>query len=196
MSADIAEIIDRAANEWEVLSQPPLGTTIGSAISDSGGRHGSCKQLRVMSDSSAITWWIGILTILIGVQTIAIAVLAIKGLKLFTRAHTTLDGVDRALEPITQGTRELIQDLHALRETAQRAERGVSAAIDGVTRTTDHVKHAVVRRFWPVFGTVAAGRAVFKAIAARRRASRKTRDDEIADARFVAEGGPVHEQLR
>jgi len=146
-----------------------------------------------MSDFSAITWWVGILTILIGIQTIAIAVVAIKGLKLFTRAHTTLDGVDRALEPITQGTRELIQDLHALRETAQRAERGVSAAIDKVTMTTDHVKHAVVRRFWPVLGTMAAGRAVFRAISARRRASRKTRDDEIADAQFVAEGGPVHE---
>jgi len=146
-----------------------------------------------MSDLSAITWWVGILTILIGIQTAAIALLAVKGLRLFTRAHTTLDGVDRALEPITQGTRELMQDLHALRETAQRAERGVSAAIDGVTRTTEHVKHAVVRRFWPVFGTVAAGRAVFKAISARRHAPRKTRDDEIADAQFVAEGGPVHE---
>ena len=196
MRADIAEIIDWAAIEWEVLSQPSLSAAIGEAISDSGDRHGSCTEARVMSDLSAITWWIGILTILVAIQTVAIAVMAIKGLKLFTRAHTTLDGVDRALEPITQGTRELIQDLHALRETAQRAERGVSSAIDGVTRTTDYVKHAVVRRFWPVFGTMAAGRAVFKAISARRRASRKTRDDEIADARFVAEGGPVHEQLR
>ena len=146
-----------------------------------------------MSDLGAITWWLAILTILIGIQTIAIAIVAIRGLKLFSRAHTTLDGVDRALEPITQGTRELLGDLHALRETAQRAERGVSAALDKVTMTTDHVKHAVVRRFWPVFGTVAAGRAVFRAISARRHAPRKTRDDEIADARFVAEGGPVHE---
>jgi hypothetical protein len=146
-----------------------------------------------MTDLGAITWWMAILTILIGIQTIAIAFVAIKGMGLFKRAHTTLDGVDRALEPITQGTRELIQDLHALRETAQRAERGVSAAIDRVTTTTDHVKHAVVRKFWPVFGTMAAGRAIFKAVSARRRASRKTRDDEIADARFVAEGGPVHE---
>ena len=146
-----------------------------------------------MSDLGAITWWMGILTVLIGIQTVALAVLAIKGQRLFTRAHTTLDGVDRALEPITQGTRELIQDLHALRETAQRAERGVTAAIDGVTRTTDHVKHAVVRKFWPVFGTVAAGRAIFKAVSARRHMPRKTRDDEIADAQFVAEGGPVHE---
>jgi len=196
MSADIAEIIDCAANEWEVLSQLPVKHAVGNAISDSGFRHGSCSYPRVMSDFSALTWWIGILTVLVGIQTVAIAVLAIKGQRLFARAHTTLDGVDRALEPITQGTRELIQDLHALRETAQRAERGVSAAIDGVTRTTDHVKHAVVRRFWPVFGTVAAGRAVLRAISARRSASRKTRDDEIADARFVAEGGPVHEQLR
>ena len=146
-----------------------------------------------MGDLGALTWWVGILTVLIGVQTVAIAILAVKGLKLFTRAHTTLDGVDRALEPITQGTRELIQDLHALRETAQRAERGVSAAIDRVTATTDHVKHAVVRKFWPVFGTVAAGRAILKAVSARRHTPRKTRDDEIADARFVSEGGPVHE---
>jgi hypothetical protein len=146
-----------------------------------------------MSDLGAITWWMGILTVLIGIQTVALAVLAIKGQRLFARAHTTLDGVDRALEPITQGTRELIQDLHALRETAQRAARGVTAAIDGVTRTTDNVKHAVVRKFWPVFGTVAAGRAIFKAVSTRRRAPRKTRDDEIADAQFVAEGGPVHE---
>jgi len=146
-----------------------------------------------MSDLGAITWWLAVLTVLVGIQTIAIAIVAIRGLKLFTRAHTTLDGVDRALEPISQGTRELIADLHALRETAQRAERGVSAALDKVTITTDHVKHAVVRRFWPVFGTVAAGRAVFRAMSARRRAPRKTRDDEIADARFVAEGGPVHE---
>ena len=146
-----------------------------------------------MGDLGALTWWVGILTVLVGIQTVAIAILAVKGLKLFTRAHTTLDGVDRALEPITQGTRELIQDLHALRETAQRAERGVTAAIDRVTTTSDHVKHAVVRKFWPVFGTVAAGRAIFKAVSARRHAPRKTRDDEIADARFVSEGGPVHE---
>ena len=146
-----------------------------------------------MSDLGALTWWLAILTILVGIQTIAIAIVAIKGSKLFTRAHTTLDGVDRALEPITQGTRQLIEDLHALQQTAQRAERGVTAALDKVATTTDHVKHAVVRRFWPVFGTVAAGRAVFKAISARRHSPRKTRDDEIADARFVAEGGPVHE---
>jgi hypothetical protein len=147
----------------------------------------------IMSDSGAITVWIAILTILVGIQTIAMAFVAVKGLRLFARAHTTLDGVDRALVPITQGTKELIEDLHALRQTAQRAERGVSAALDKVTLTTDHVKHAVVRRFWPVFGTMAAGRAVFRAISARRGASRKIRDDEIADARFVAEGGPVHE---
>jgi hypothetical protein len=146
-----------------------------------------------MNDLGALTWLVGILTVLVGVQTVAIAVLAVKGLKLFARAQTTLDGVDRALEPITQGTRELIQDLHALRETAQRAERGVSAAIDRVTTTTGHVKHAVARKFWPVFGTVAAGRAILKAVSARRHIPRKTREDEIADARFVAEGGPVHE---
>jgi hypothetical protein len=146
-----------------------------------------------MSDPGALTWWLAALTILIGIQTIAIAIVAIKGAKLFTRAHTTLDNVDRALQPVAQGTRELLADLHALRDTAQRAERGVTAALDKVAITTDHVKHAVVRRFWPVFGTVAAGRAIFRAVSARRHAPRKTRDDEIADARFVAEGGPVHE---
>jgi hypothetical protein len=146
-----------------------------------------------MSDSGAITWWLAILTVLVGVQTIALAFVAIKGVALFKRADSTLDAVDRAIEPITQGTRELLGDLHALRETAQRAERGVSAAIDRVSITTDHVKHAVVRRFWPVFGAVAAGRAIFNTISARRRPSRKVREDRLADARFVAEGGPINE---
>ena len=146
-----------------------------------------------MSDPSAITWWMAILTILVGVQTVALAFVAIKGIALFKRTESTLDGVDRALEPIAAGTRDLLGDLHALRETAQRAERGVSSAIDRVSTTTDLLKVAALRRFWPVLGTLAAGRAVFKTISARRRTSRRVREDQAADAQFVAEGGPIHE---
>jgi hypothetical protein len=146
-----------------------------------------------MSDPSAITWWMATLTILVGIQTIALAFVVIKGVALFKRAESTLGAVDRAIEPFTQGTRELLGDLRSLLETAQRAERGVTAAIDRVASTTDYVKHAVVRRFWPVFGAVAAGRAIFNTVSARRRLSRKVREDQIADARFVAEGGPINE---
>lgn len=149
-----------------------------------------------MGDLTALTWWLAILTLLVAVQTTALAFLAIRSMGLFKRAESTLDGVDRALEPIAAGTRDLLGDLHALRETAQRAERSVSTAIDRVSITTETVKHAVVQRFWPVFGTLAAGRAIFRSFKSRRRPSRPGRDDredQVADARFVAEGGPIHD---
>ena len=125
-------IIDCAANDGKFFPHFRAAHGTSHAISVSGGRHGSCRQLIVMSDISGITWWMAMLTILVGIQTIAMAVIAVKGVALFKRADSTLDAVDRAIEPITQGTRELMGDLHALRETAQRAERGVSAAIDRV----------------------------------------------------------------
>jgi hypothetical protein len=134
-----------------------------------------------------------LLTILVGVQTLVLVVIAFRALGLMKRAETTLDNVDQALKPIAASSQGLLQDLHALRETAQRAERRVTAAIDRVASTTDHMKHTVVARFWPVFGTVAAGRAVLKTLSARRRRSRGDREDEIADARFVAEGGPIND---
>lgn len=152
-----------------------------------------------MSDLTAISWWMGALTVLVAVQTVAVAFIAVKGIALFRRTESTLDSVDRALEPITEGTRELLQDLHALRETAQRAERGVNAAIDRVSATTGHVKHAVVARFWPLYGALTAGRAIVKSLSARKRqsasrpASKLSREDEDARARFVAEGGPIHD---
>ena len=143
-----------------------------------------------MSDLGAVTWWLAILTILVGVQVVAFALLAFRGMQLMKRAEHTLDTTERALGPVVSETRELLADLRALRQTTQRVERGVTNAIETAGRGVTLVKTGVVRRFWPVFGVLAAGRAITRKISARR-SSRDKREDEIAAARFIAEGGPT-----
>ncbi|HXT69340.1 MAG TPA: hypothetical protein VN700_06280 [Vicinamibacterales bacterium] len=122
-----------------------------------------------------LTWWVVILTLLVAVQTVAITVVALRSLQLFKRAETTLDGVDRAVGPVTDGAKELLSDLQAVRATARRAQQ------------------AVILKAWPVFGVIAAGRAIAKQLSSRKRRSPDTRQDEDASARFTAEGGPIHD---
>ena len=121
-----------------------------------------------MSDLGAVTWWLGGLTILVGIQVVALALLAFHGIRLVKRAETALDSVEQKVEPVVAEAKDLIADLRALRETTQRVERGVTNAIDKAGRGVQMAKLGVVRRFWPVFGVVAAGRAIAKRVSARR----------------------------
>jgi hypothetical protein len=125
-----------------------------------------------MTDPNPVMWWMVVLTVLVGVQAVALVVLAVKATVLFRKAES---------------------ELHAIRLTAQRAEQGVSTAIDRVTATTDHLKSLVAHRLWPVFGTMAAGRAILRTLAARRR-SRRPGTDELDMGRFVNEGGPDNDR--
>ena len=142
-----------------------------------------------MSDLSAITWWLAALTILVGVQAVALALLAFRATKLVKRAETTLESAERSFQPVVAEAKDLIADLRALRQTTQRVERRVTSAIDTAERGVQLVKVGVVRRFWPVFGALAAGRAIASRVSARRRASREKRQDDLAATRFDAEGG-------
>ena len=128
-----------------------------------------------MDNTTALTWWLAILTVLVAAQTSAIVVLAVRGLRLFKRAETTLDSVDRAVGPMTDGAKELLSDLQAVKQTARRASQ------------------VVMIKTWPVLGVFAAGRAIVKQLSARKRRSSDSRLDADARARFTDEGGPIHD---
>lgn len=145
-----------------------------------------------MEDLGAITWWLGILTVLVGVQSLVLTLVAVRGLRLIRRAETTLAEADRALTPIAARATEVMDDLRALGDTARRADQGVRTAIDRAQRGVQLVGLGMTRRFWPVLGVWAAGRAVAAAVRARRNA-RQSREDETAEARFDAEGGSIHD---
>jgi len=146
-----------------------------------------------MNDLSTLTTWVAILTVLVGVQLLVVIVLALRSMQLVKRVETSLQSAEQSLTPVLNEARALIDDLRSLRKTTQRIEHGVSSAYDKATAGLQFARAGVTRRFWPVFGALAAGRAVIRKISARRRSSRMTREDEIADARFVAEGGPIHD---
>src|SRR5262245_48138491 len=99
---------------------------------------------RRMNDLTAITWWVAILTILVGIQVIAVTIFAVRGLQLFKRIHRTLDTAERSIQPVVAETMSLISDIRGLRETAQRVERGVAGVYDRAERGVQHARSAVV----------------------------------------------------
>jgi hypothetical protein len=127
-----------------------------------------------MSDPSAITWWMAILTILVGIQTIALAFVVIRGVALFKRAESTLGAVDRALDPITRGTREYWETCHLARPRS--GPSAASAAIDRVATTTDHVSTSSCGGSGRSSGPSPRA-APSSTPSQRRQPSRKVRDD-------------------
>ena len=145
-----------------------------------------------MEDTASITWWMAVLTALVAVQTIAIGIIAFVGLRAMRRAEAALASAEQSLGPLAARASVVLDDLRALSTTAQRADESVRAVLGRAERGLALVSGGVTRKFWPVFGVVAAGRAVASRMRARR-AARPTRQDEIADERFVAEGGPIND---
>ena len=146
-----------------------------------------------MEDSASITWWMALLTALVAVQTVMTVLIAVAGLRAMRRAEAALASAERSLAPLAARASSVLDDIGALSQTAQRADQSVRAALGHAERGLAFVKGGVVRKFWPVLGALAAGRAVAKSFRARRKLAPRTREDEIADARFVAEGGPIND---
>jgi hypothetical protein len=146
-----------------------------------------------VEDSASITWWMALLTALVAVQTIALGVMAFAGLRAMRRAEAALASAEQSLGPLAARASVVLDDLRALSNTAQRADQSVRAVIGKAERGLAFVGGGVTRKLWPVFGFLAAGRAVARTISARRKLTPPTREDEMADARFVAEGGPIND---
>lgn len=146
-------------------------------------------------DLGTIDRWLAVLAICVLLQTIATAGVAIYVVRFTRRAEAEIVKVRQAVDPLVASASASVEEVRGLIHSAQRADRRVRSVAGEVGRTVRDVRATVVNRLWPV---LAAARAVGAAAATfTRRAPRRLDgaawEDKVAEARFVAEGGPVYD---
>lgn len=126
-------------------------------------------------------------------QTVVNVVAAAVMLRAAQRARTIIDEARDVLAPLSKQAGVCLQDLHDLSDTVRRTDRAVRTASTAVRDSTRLAARVAGARAWPLFGALRAARA-FIAVITQRLApttSRRPSQDELDEARFVNEGGPI-----
>jgi uncharacterized pyridoxal phosphate-containing UPF0001 family protein len=83
-----------------------------------------------------------------------------------------------------------LDDVSDLVERTRRAEASVTAMVERVGTTVDHVKTVALTKIWPAVGIARGLRSAAAALRERRQRKFTDREmDEIAESRFLDEGG-------
>jgi hypothetical protein len=139
-------------------------------------------------DTTSINIWLGIIAVATLSQAVVIVVGGLLLLRRVQKAEAALDAWVRDVTPLIARVRLALDDLADLSARIRRADDQLSATLDKVSLGVDHAKTAVVARLWPAVGLVRGVAAAWRTIRSRRPA-RSDRQDALAIARFVNEGG-------
>jgi hypothetical protein len=150
--------------------------------------------------------WLAIIAVATAAQACVVAGAAIVISRRLHRAEATLtaatselrERVERTTAIVEQAVKDArpmlarasmaLDDLTDLADRARRAETEVRTALGRASVGMQMAKAAMTARAWPALG-IAKGLAAGLRVVRSRRAARSHRDDAIAVARFVNEGG-------
>jgi hypothetical protein len=142
-------------------------------------------------DTTSINIWLGIIAIATLTQAVVIVVGGFLLARRVRRTEAALDTWRREVTPLLGRVRLALDDLADLSARVRRADDQLTSTIDKVSTGVDYAKAAVVARFWPAVGLMRGATAAWRVFRARQ-AARSDRQDALAVARFVNEGG-AHE---
>jgi hypothetical protein len=143
-------------------------------------------------DTTALNIWLPVIALATVVQAVVVVIGALMIWRRIDRAETRLDAiaaeVRTELRPVAAQARAALDDVRDVAARIRRLDMQLTSATDAAARGLDHAKTAVLTRMWPAVGVVRAGAAVVRALR-RRSAPRDARQEALALARFVNEGG-------
>ena len=144
-------------------------------------------------DISALTVWVAVLAIATVVQVLLLISGAWMVWTRLDRAEQRIDAITAELRaeirPLIAQMSDVMTDVRDVTARMRRLDMQITSAAEAATRGLEFAKAAVVGRFWPAIGLARAGAAAFRALR-HRSAPREPRQDALALARFVNEGGP------
>jgi len=140
-------------------------------------------------DTTAITIWLGIIAVATLVQATVVVIGGLIVIRRLARAEAVLDDLAREVRPIVGRVTAALDDLADLSARVRRADAQITATIDKVSSGVDHARTALVTRFWPAVGLARGLAALVRGVRSRRPVRRDGRQDALALARFVNEGG-------
>jgi uncharacterized protein YoxC len=134
--------------------------------------------------------WLAIIAIACVLQTAMLLAGVFYLMQFMKRAERAIDTVAADIRPLARQLSAAMDDVSDLVERTRRAEASVSAMVDRVGLTVDRVKTVALTKVWPAVGIARGLRAAAAAIRERRRRRASHPDlDEVAESRFLDEGG-------
>ena len=134
--------------------------------------------------------WLAIIAITGDLQVAMILAVAYYVTMLVRRAQHAIDAAVADTRPLMRQVSAALDDVSDLVERTRRAEASVSAMVDRVGTTVDHVKTVALTKVWPAVGIARGLRAAAAALRERRKRRFGDRElDDMAESRFLDEGG-------
>lgn len=141
--------------------------------------------------------WLAVIAITSVLQIAMVLAVAYYVTQFVRRAQQAIDTIVADTRPVARQLSAALNDVADLVDRTRRAEASVTAMVDRVGTTVDRVKTVALTRIWPAVGIARGLRAAAAAIRARRRRRSSEPDlDEIAESRFLDEGGANARPIR
>jgi hypothetical protein len=156
-------------------------------------------------DTSTTHVWLAIIALSTLVQAAVVLIGAVVVVTRLTRAEAAMNAVTVALgermarvetlihaaiadiKPVTARVSTALDDMADLADRARHAEAEIRAGLGRISMGVGFARTALIARSWPALGLVKGLAAGLRTIRARRVA--RERQDAMAVARFVDEGG-------
>lgn len=111
-----------------------------------------------------LTWtntWLAILAVISLIQFLAICVAGFMGYRMYQKAMTTLETVERVhIAPLRARVDNVLDQVQAVTDKVKHAQESVSDALRHVTGTGNAVAGAVKSKTWPIIGILQGLRSV------------------------------------
>ena len=134
--------------------------------------------------------WLAVIAITAVLQMAIMLAVAYYVTTLVRRAQHAIDIAVADSRPLVRQVSAALEDVSDLVARTRRAEAQVAAMVDRVGTTVDRVKSVALAKVWPAVGIAHGLRAAASALRERRRhRSSDRRLDEMAESRFLDEGG-------
>jgi uncharacterized protein YoxC len=141
-------------------------------------------------DLQTTNLWLAVIAITGLVQMAMTLAVAYYVTSLVRRAQQAIDVAVADTRPLMRQVSAALDEVSDLVDRTRRAEASVTALVDRVGTTVDHVKTVALTKVWPAVGIARGLRAAAAAIRERRRRRFSERErDEMAESRFLDEGG-------
>jgi len=141
-------------------------------------------------DLQTTNLWLAIIAITGALQLVIVLGVAYYITQIVKRAQQAIDTVVAETRPLARQVTAALDDVADLVDRTRRAEASVTALVDRVGTTVDHVKTVALTRIWPAVGIARGLRVAAAKIREHRHRRARAKDlDEVAESRFVDEGG-------
>lgn len=126
-----------------------------------------------------LTWtntWLGILAVISLIQFLALCVAGFLGYRMYQKAMTTLETVERVhMAPLRARVDSLLDQVQNMTDKVRHAQESVSDALRHVTGTGSAVAGAVKTKAWPIVGILQGLKSVANTMMGNGRHERSDR---------------------